>query len=542
MFSKKVEDQLVEDMTRFYSDPLGFTMYAYPWESNPVIQQVKMPKEYQDRFQLEYGPDFWAIQFLEKLGQEVEDRKFTGQNSVAPILFSTVSGHGIGKSTLTAWLILWIMSTKPLCKGTVTATTDTQLRTRTWSELAKWFNMCITKHWFEYTNSRGNMSLKKKEQPNEWFCSAQTCREENSESFAGQHSVSSTPFYIFDEASGVPDKIFEVREGGTTDGLPMVFDFGNPTRNSGAFFENCIGSRRHRYNVITIDSRDVSITNKERIQDWLEDYGEDSDFFKVRVRGQFPAKGVAQFIPSDDVERCMALSPGQDDYAPLVLGVDVARFGDDETVIYPRMGRDAKSFPPKILKGMDTVQVTNAVTTMIKEFEERGKKYRAVFVDGGGVGGGVVDQLKHLGYNVIEVLAQHQPKAPHDYRYRSDEMWGDMRDAIKSGLALPSRKTNIGAQLYSELTSREYGFTGKSQINLETKKDMKERGLASPNIADALSLTYYQDIPLENHTQVNMRPQMTICEYDPLNPRVETMKPRLNPVEQEFMRQIGACL
>ena len=492
-----LENQLAEDVAQFYDDPLGFVLYAFPWDTDPAIQQVTMPEEYHEEYGVVYGPDKWAIDFLEKLKNSVRGANSASSELSYPLQFSTASGHGIGKTTLVAWLILWIMSTRPYCKGVVTANTAEQLRSKTWSELSKWLNMCITKHWFLYHAGRGNMKIVHKDHPEEWNCQAQTSKEENSEAFAGLHAANSTPFYIFDEASAIPDKIFEVREGGTTDGEAMTFDFGNPTRNSGMFFENTVGRYSHNYITTFVDSREVKITNKERIDQWIKDRGEDSDFVKVRVRGVFPSVGTAQFINSDDVQAAMDRELLDQSFAPLVLGVDIARFGSDDTVIYPRMGRDARSFDPVILSGLDTVQVTGRVIETVRMFRTLGKECAAIFVDGGGLGGGVVDQLRHLGYNPIEVLAQHRPNDPIAYRYKTDEMWGELREDLRNGLCLPPRKTAIGAQMYSELTQREFDYTLKAQINLESKKDMKERGLDSPNIADALALTYAREVVAE---------------------------------------------
>ena len=147
----------------------------------------------------------------------VRERGFDGVDAVSPIRMATASGHGIGKSTIVGWLVCWIMSTRPHCIGTVTANTFVQLQTKTWSAIAKWKELCITSHWFEMTGT----TMYHKEAPKTWFASAQTCREENSEAFAGQHAANSTSFYIFDEASAVPDKIWEVAEGGLSDGEPM---------------------------------------------------------------------------------------------------------------------------------------------------------------------------------------------------------------------------------------------------------------------------------------------------------------------------------
>ena len=265
-------------------------------------------------------PDEWCCEFLDDLGRDIRQRNFDGQTAVDAIHYSTVSGHGIGKSTLVAWLIKFIMDTRPFAKGVVTATTAEQLKTKTWAELGKWHRLGLTEHWFKFSIGRGSMMLTHRDYPERWRCDAQTCREENSEAFAGLHSASSTPFYIFDEASGVPDKIFEVREGGATDGEPMVFDFGNPTRNSGRYYENCTGRFKHRNKVRRIDSRDVSITNKRKIRQWIDDYGVDSDFVKVRVRGLFPAQGDKQLIPSESVADCMKRPLIEDKFAPLVLG------------------------------------------------------------------------------------------------------------------------------------------------------------------------------------------------------------------------------
>ena len=443
-------------------------------------------------------------------------------------------------SAMTSWLTLWIMSTKPFSKGTVTAGTDAQLRTKTWSELARWLNRCITKDWFVYANSRGNMSLRQVDHPNEWFVTAQTCKEENSEAFAGQHAANSVPWYAFDEASAISSKIFEVREGGTTDGMPMVFDFGNPTRNSGRFYDNTVGELSHRYKTFQLDSRDVHITNKKRIQEWVDDYGEDSDFVKVRVRGVFPSFGMAQFISTEAVLESQKAEHFNQDHEALVIGVDVARFGDNKSVIYPRIGKDARSFAPKIISGMDSVQVAGEVIQMIRDFEGMGKQCKAIFVDAGGVGGGVIDQLKYLGYHPIEVYAQHRPRDPNSYRYKADEMWAKMKKAIESGLLLPDNKTSYGKELSRELTQREYTYTLKGQVTLESKKDMKERGLESPDIADALALTYYEEVAPDKSAGIGRnQPKMALSEYDPLEGVGDKNKPYKNPNYDKMYQIMG---
>lgn len=516
--SFEFDQELATLIAEVHDDPLGYVMMMFPWDSDASIQLVKLAPEYRDRFDCEYGPDKWACEFLDDLGAEIRERGFNGKTPVAPIKWSTASGHGIGKTALVAWLVKFIMDTRPYAKGTITANTADQLKSKTWAEVGKWHRRSLTRDWFEYSSSRGNMSLAHKDYSNEWFCTAQTCREENSEAFAGQHAPNSTSFYIFDEASAIPEKIFDVREGGTTDGEPMVFDFGNPTRNSGPFFENTIGRFSHRYTTRTIDSRDVAITNKERLKQWVDDYGEDSDFVRVRVRGVFPSASSLQFIPSDLVSDAMEreLVPATRADA-LVLGVDVARFGDDESVIYPRFGNDCRSFPPEKYSGLDTMQLVGKVTGKVQEFRGMGVEVAAIFVDGTGVGGGVADVLMSMGYNVIEIQFGSRPNDPDKYRYRSDELWGTMRDNLPR-LALPTRRSQLGTEIFADLTQREFGYTaGEQRIHLETKKDMKARGIKSPDIGDALALTFAVPVAPALPTElVDQAGKMTKCEYDPL--------------------------
>ena len=507
----KADDQIAQDIAGFYSDPLAYVMYVFPWNSEPSIQKVELDEAYKDRFSSIYGPDRWACEFLDDLAKDIKKRGFNGRDAVEPIRFSTASGHGIGKSVLVAWLIKFILDTRPFSKGVVTANTSDQLRTKTWAELGKWHGYSITEHLYDYTSGRGSMALKRKGYGDRWACTAQTCREENAEAFQGLHAADSTPFFIFDEASGIPDKIWDARAGGATDGEPMSFDFGNPTRKSGMFFENCIGQYRHRYNVRSIDSRDVHITGKPLIAEWAADRGEESDFFKVKVRGVFPSAGSLQFINSDLVDAATKRDRIIDSHAPLLIGVDVARFGDDDTVIYPRVGYDARSFPARRYNGLDNVQVVGKVIECIRDFQLLGKGVVGLFVDGGGLGSGVVDMLRHYGYNPLDVNFGNKPIDSIVYRYRGDEMWGRMRDKMDV-LCIPN-----DIDLKVQLTQREYGYTlSGNKIHLETKTEMKKRGLQSPDIADALALTFSEDPAVVVTGSPNPFTITAKHDYDPL--------------------------
>lgn len=504
-----IDAMLAEDMGRFFADALGFVMYAYDWDNDPALHIVKLPPQYKTRFNCEYGPDLWACEFMDDVSAQVRTNAFNGHDPVEAIRMATSSGHGIGKSAITAWLTDWIMSTRPHANGIVTANTGPQLSSKTWSEIAKWTKKCITGHWFDVTTGKGSMAMRHKQHPDSWKCVAQTCDEHNSESFAGLHAANSTPFYIFDEASAIPESVANVAEGGLTDGEPMFFKFGNPTRNSGNF-HSCFNSMRHRWTTRQIDSRTVAITNKVLIEQWIADYGIDSDFVKIRVRGIFPNASSLQFIPRDWVDDAAAreaiLSPYKGRTA--VVGVDVARFGGDDSVIRTRIGRDAQTVPAIKLNGIDTMQLASRVSEHVSFLKDVGL-HVVVFVDGGGVGGGVVDRLRQMGYDVFEVQFGGKADDPRKYANKRAEMWARMKEWLKTGIIDKSE------DLATDLTSVEYSFTSADQILLERKEDMKKRGLASPDDADALATTFAQHVPeyVDVSRAVDYRKQ--VASYDP---------------------------
>lgn len=489
MAAESFDAALAHDLAQFYADPLGFVMYAFPWDTDTSLQLVKLAEPWASRFGCEYGPDAWACQFLEDIGREVDARGFDGVNAVEPIQFAVSSGHGIGKSAMAAWLTLWIMSTRPHSRGVVTANTGEQLASKTWAGVASWLSKAVNRHWFTITTGKGAMRLVHNEHSESWRVDAQTSREENSESFAGLHAASSTPWYLFDEASAIPTKIWEVAEGGKTDGEPMHFAFGNPTRNTGAFAE-CFGKQRHRWNTRQIDSRSVAITNKRTLQGWVDDYGEDSDFVRVRVRGIFPRASSTQFIARDMVDQAMANPYRVERFVGMTaaVGVDVARFGSAQSVIRTRVGRDGASIPAKKFRGLDTVQLANQVAQHVDSLRTMGL-HVVLFVDGGGVGGGVVDQLRRLRYDPVEINFGGKPDNPRKWKNKRAEMWGRCRDWLAIG-ALERDEA-----LATDLTAVEYGFDTEDRIQLERKEDMEKRGLASPDDADALALTFAHPVP-----------------------------------------------
>ena len=463
--------QLADEIGQFYADPLGFMHFAFEWGVGELLGFD--------------GPDVWQTRFLTELGDQVRARGFDGVTPVEPIRMARASGHGIGKSALSAMLAWWILSTRPHSKGVITANTGDQLRTKTMAELEKWRRRCITGHWFETTT----MSVSHVDHGETWRVDAQTCREENSEAFAGLHAADSTPWYLFDEASTIPRSIWEVALGGLTDGEPMHFAFGNPTRNSGTFREIFHGRLRHRWQTEHIDSRDAKMTNKTYLQQLIDDNGEDSDVVRVRVRGVFPRASDAQLIPSDDVSEAMKRGPGRylgDD--PLIGGLDVARGGADNCRLRFRRGRDCQSEKGYILTGEKSRDSMRAAAIFAEVLDRH--KPDVTFVDETGIGGPILDRLQQLGYNVVGVNFGGRADAPDRYADKAAEMWARMRDWIMSGGALPD-----DPNLEQELTTREYWHDRRDRLVLEPKETMKKRGIASPDDADAIALTFAAVVP-----------------------------------------------
>lgn len=457
------------------SNPLLFVEKMYPWgEPGPLEQHA--------------GPDTWQRAFLEQLGADVKARAFDGKAPVAPIRRVVSSGHGIGKSVMVAWLVDWIMSTRPHAQGTITANTFAQLQTKTWAAIQRWTKLCLTAPWFTLTSER----MYHPEYQESWFCSLQSSREENSEAFAGQHAADSTSFYIVDEASAIPPSILEVAEGGLTDGEPMIFLFGNPTRSQGKFYEAAFGQARDRWNPTIVDSRESRFTNKDQIAEWAADYGEDSDFFRVRVRGLPPAASDLQFIDSAVVagaqKRMVSILPDE----PVVCGLDLARGGSDECVFRFRRGLDARSIPPVKVPGeqaRDSMKlVTLAADILTRTYQ--GRRVHTLFVDatGGSIGGPIADRLRQLGHqNVVDVGFGNESPQP-KYANMRAYMWGKLRDWLPRGAIDASPALEI------DLTGPGYTHDKRDRVILEPKEAMKKRGLDSPDDADALALTFAQSI------------------------------------------------
>jgi len=460
-----VERYLQEKARSFHLDPLGYVKYFFEWGKGPLSDSK--------------GPRSWQAEIL---GQ-IRDHLQNPATRFNPLLIAVSSGHGIGKSAEISFIAQWAMSTCVDCKVIVTANTGTQLATKTAPEIGKWFNLAINRHWFEVKAT--SITCLAPDHERLWRLDTIPWSENNTEAFAGAHNKGKRILVIMDEASGIADKVWEVTEGAMTDENTEIIwlAFGNPTQNTGRF-KQCFGDFKHRWKTFQIDSRNVEGTNKAQIEKWIEDYGEDSDFVRVRVRGEFPRAGSSQFIDGDIVAAARKYKAESYSGLPKILSVDVARFGDDQTVIGTRQGRKAVILSK--LRGLDTVQVAERTIEFI-----RTEVPDAIVVDGDGLGAGVVDQLKFRGYrdSLFEFHGGSVPRDGHSYFNRRAEVWGLMRDWLKAGAEIPD-----DPELATDLTGPQYGFSPKQQIQLERKEDMKKRQLSSPDCGDMLAMTFAVDV------------------------------------------------
>ena len=470
MTPQQVREHIIEKLASFVHDPYGFVLWAFPWgEPGPLENET--------------GPDDWQKAQLQDIGRRLTE------NPHKPILDATSSGHGIGKSAEVSWLTLWSLMTFPRTRGVVTANTDNQLRTKTWAELAKWHGMMLAplKSMFKLEATAVHAASAGEER--RWRIDATPWSERSTEGFAGLHTTTRT-LIIYDEASAILDAVWEVTDGALTDEKAEVIwlAYGNPTRNSGRFKEAVEGKFRHVWTSRKIDSRSVKRTNKDLLESWRQAYGEDSDFFRVRVRGEFPRAGSTQFIPSDLVAAARLREPGYIASDPLIFGVDVARGGEDTSVLCIRRGRDARTFPWWVTRTRDTMEVASHVAEQALLY-----KPDAIFVDVTGIGAGVADRLRqmNLGIMVVDVYFGGKggtiPLTSGD-TIRTSNMSATMWARIRDWLPLASIPDD--EELATDLTVREYGYDADMAIQLERKQDMKKRGVASPDKADALALTF----------------------------------------------------
>lgn len=480
-YSAKDEQLLMTELwdPNLADDLRAHVMFMYPWgKANTPLANFKEPRK-------------WQIAELEEKTDHIRANKLRMANGQPPKMWmgSKASGRGIGKSAEVSFEGMWMMTTRLGSTTILTANTEQQLVSRTMAELGKWHTLAINSHWFD----RAAMSLR----PADWFkalleeklkidtgyyyLNAQLWSEEKPDAFAGVHNHNGV-MLKFDEASGIPQAIFSVSEGFFTEPvLDRYWDlYSNPRNNTGAFFES-----HHKYRDFwrckQIDARTVEGTDPAVYQKIVDQYGEDSDEARIEVYGQFPNSGDDQLIPMDVIlgarEREIIPDPG----APLIMGVDYGNGGKDPSVIRFRQGFDARSIPPIRVSGKEVLDFTaNHVAPAIDKY-----KPDAVLLDANGVGAPGAEWLRAAGYKVIGVWAQGSPRNENQYFNKRAECWGEMAVWLRNGA------TDASEILKDDLKGpKRMIHKTNCKLQVESKDDMKRRGLASPNDGDALAMTF----------------------------------------------------
>lgn len=440
------------------------------------------------------------VEFVEDIiGATPDEEQAKILRSVAQNQMTSVrSGHGVGKSTVEAWVVIWFMVTRPFPKIPCTAPTQHQLFDILWAEVSKWLrhNKALADE-IVWTKEKVYM----KGYPEEWFAVARTASKPDA--LQGFHA--DDVLYIIDEASGVDDSIFEPVLGALSTPGAKLLMCGNPTQLSGFFYESH-NKNRASYAAFHIDGRKSSRVSQDFVQTIIRMYGEDSDVFRVRVAGDFPLQEDDIFIPLPLVENSIMT-----EYSPrkkpdsIHIGCDVARFGDDRTVIGYKIDEKAEFYKKR--QGQDTMKTADDIVLLGEMLMQR---YRLtpdkddpipVKVDDGGVGGGVVDRLRQMKRNAPEklwwleiypVIFGQRIKHKH-YHDSTTYMMSVVKKLLQPydedghrkpvELILPDDD-----DLVAQLSGRKYGLTETSKIKVESKDAMKKRGRPSPDEADCVLL------------------------------------------------------
>jgi phage terminase large subunit len=420
-------------------------------------------------------PDPWQVEFLNAIA--------TGHRRL-----SIRSGHGVGKSTGASWAMLWYLLTRYPVKVVVTAPTSAQLYDALFAELKRWVK--------ELPPALGQLLEVKQERielkssATEAFISARTSRAEQPEALQGVHS--DNVMLVADEASGVPEQVFEAAAGSMSGHNALTILLGNPVRSSGFFYDthNRLRGEWWTRRVSCVDSPRVS---DAYVAEMASRYGEESNAYRIRVLGEFPRSDDDTVIPMELLEAAQHRDVGVNPKAPVIWGVDVARFGSDSSALCKRKANMVPE-PIRRWRNLDLMQLTGAVKA---EYDATAMDDRPteILVDVIGLGAGVVDRLRELGLPARGINVSESPAMGEMYRNLRAELWYK----AKAWLERRDCKLPKDEHLIAELATIRYKFMSTGKIQIESKDDIRKRGLPSPDLADAFVLTFASDAGIALH-------------------------------------------
>lgn len=473
--------QFIENYARFKNDPLAFVLFEYPWGKPGTFLAPLVDGSLP-------APEEWQIQAMEMLRDKLQERELSPLEVFAAIQLAVASGHGVGKTAFVAWLIDWFIKTRNSPQILVTAGTATQLEKKTWRELSKWHKVSLSRELFEWTATKYYL----KSEPETWFAAAIPWSEHNADAFAGTHET--YVLVLFDEASAIADIIWETAEGAMTTANCIWIAFGNPIRNTGRF-RACFTKFRNYWMTLKVDSRTTRIANKAQIAQWKEQYGEDSDFFRKRVRGEFPRQSSNQLISEETVDMCRKFKAAGYESFPVRLTADIAGEGEegDDTVLKAIQGN--KIHECKRMHGKDPVQIYTAIVEMYDHYKLKNDRIM-IFVDAIGIGAGVYSMLRRAGLPVIGVISGAKANDTERFVNVRIEMWYNMAAACKEGIDMTALSPEDFDRLKEDLINIEFFEHPQNQkFQLEAVKDLKERDLPSPDYGTALALAFAYPVP-----------------------------------------------
>ena len=458
-------------LASYEHDPLGFVMDAFPWgeKGTPLENHAEGPEEWQR----------WMLD-LARTSSYAEN---------APVRVAVASGNSVGKSAIVAMLTLWSCMTRKNSRGTVTAGTENQLKTKTQPEIAVWFGMCAFRHLFELTGTR--LAPKNPALRDKWRFDLVPWSAQNKEAFSGLHNILGGRVLIcIDEASQVPDIIVEAADGVLADKDTQILFVatGNPTRISGWFFEAFPPQGRHRKDWVTrnIDSREVRWCNAKEAERRINRYGgKESAGACSFVLGKFPVDASGTFVDMTKARKAAHenIAVGFEG-ARYILGVDPGQ-RRDPFVVYPRRGCDARSVPPVVKHGLEFSQMVELVAKMQRELDAV-----LVCVDATGIGAQLCQRLRALGINALEVWSAGRAEDENHYMNKRAEIWDRMKDHIDAGGTIVDEVEGRVITLVDELVNVGFGYHGH-QLYIEAKEKVKARmGGTSLDVSDALTYTF----------------------------------------------------
>jgi len=420
-------------------------------------------------------PEKWQIKALKSIA--INDR------------VAVKSGHGVGKSAFLAWIILWWLLTRFPAKIACTAPTSHQLEDVLWGEIAKWYRRLepVFKDLITVKSDQVVLNVA----PNESFAVARTARKEKPEAFQGFHSENM--LFLVDEASGVDPIIFEVGEGAMSTAGAKTLMTGNPTRTSGYFYD-AFHKMSKWWETYTVSCSDSTQATDEYVQQMAEKWGTDSNVYSVRVLGNFPKDDDDSIISRALVEASIGRDIMVPIDEPVIWGLDVARFGSDKTALCIRKGRKVIG-KIETWRNKDTMQVAGIIKAKYdKVANYEPERPSEIMVDSIGVGAGVVDRLREMGLPARGINVAESASVEALYHRLRDELWFRVREFYdKKDVTMEDDE-----DLIEELCAVKYEYTSLGKLKAESKDDMKRRGLPSPDLADALCLTFANNVSSGN--------------------------------------------